>query len=154
MVLDRAGVVPKPLQLYSTSDAITEIVGHYIEYFFDHPKLSPKLLAHIRMLVAHSKGYDYCIEFNAGSLLMLSDLSDEDIDSVLQDPTQADLEDRETALLLFVLKVINKPEDVTNIHVAMLRDMDWSDQDILDACQQGVNVVGHGLLFKAFKMDE
>ena len=54
---------------------------------------------------------------------------------------------------LFVLKAVKTPEATTAEDVAALRAMGWTDQDILDATCHGTDMVRHGTLFKAFKLD-
>ena len=55
---------------------------------------------------------------------------------------------------MFVHKAVTRPETTTREDVAALRELGWTDSDILDATSHGADMVRHGTLFKAFKMDE
>ncbi len=154
IMLEKAGVVPKPLQLVSVSPALLGITAQLIKHYMNHPTLGFELLAYIRLLVAHSFDYQYCVAFNAGGLQMMCGLTDEQIEAILENPAQAALNDKDKAMLLFVRKAVKTPEDVSETDIAELHDMGWTDQDIFDATQHGANMLSHGLMFKAFKMDQ
>jgi hypothetical protein len=53
-----------------------------------------------------------------------------------------------------VLKAVKTPEEVTAEDTQKLRDLGWSDGDIIDATAHGAGMVADGIMFKAFKMDE
>ena len=55
----------------------------------------------------------------------------------------------ENALLAIVSKVLRK-ERITETEVQQLRDLGWTDSDILDACTQGTNMLGMSRLFEAY----
>jgi alkylhydroperoxidase family enzyme len=154
MMLEKARVVPVPLQMLSPSPVLLGFTAQNIRYYMHHPTLSYELLAHIRMLVADACDYHYCVEFNAGGLQMVKGVSDERISATLEDPSRAALSDRDKAMLLFVLKAVKTPETVSRQDLDRLHDLDWNDQDIFEAAHHGAGMVAHGLLFKAFKMDE
>jgi hypothetical protein len=153
MMMEKAQVVPKPLQLLSPSPPQLGVAAQSIDYYFNHPNLGFELLAHIRLLVARFFNYEYCINFNAGILQMLTEMSDDQLETTFADPAQAALNDKDKALLLFVLKAVKTPETTTPEDVADLRELGWNDQDILDATCHGADMMRHGTLFKAFKMD-
>ncbi|MGM0428028.1 MAG: carboxymuconolactone decarboxylase family protein [Thermodesulfobacteriota bacterium] len=149
-----APVVPRPLQMLSSSPELLSITLRSIMYYVNHPRFSPLLLAHIRLLVAHRHHYNYCVMFNTSVMQMLSDISDEQLEQLKKDPSTAALEDKEKQLLLFVLKAVATPEAIDDTDVSALREMGWTDQEIVEATHYGADMVRHGILFKAFKMDE
>ena len=63
-------------------------------------------------------------------------------------------EEREKQLSLFVLKAQAHPEQVESKDVEALRALGWNDREVLEATHYGADVVLHGILFKAFKVDE
>jgi alkylhydroperoxidase family enzyme len=148
------GMVPAPLQMYSPSPELISLRAKNIGYFRGHPNLSVGLLALIRMLVAEELKYYYCLSLNTGLLKTLG-IADEDAAAkVLSDPASAPLNDKDKALLLFVLKAVKTPEEVTAEDTQKLRDLGWSDGDIIDATAHGAGMVADGIMFKAFKMDQ
>ena len=149
-----APVVPKPLQLLSSSPELLSIMFQSIMYFHKNSSFSPLLLAHIRLLVAHRFDYRYCVMFNSSILQMLTEITDDQLEHLKKDPSAASLEDREKRLLLFVLKAVDKPEEINLKDVSNLRELGWTDQEIVEATNYGADMVRHGILFKAFKMDD
>ncbi|MFP4475227.1 MAG: carboxymuconolactone decarboxylase family protein [Desulfatibacillaceae bacterium] len=146
--------VPAPFTLMSASPDLLLIQKQILGYFMSHKTLKFELLAHIRLLVADYMDYSYCIDFNTQLLSAMAGLDDDRIDAVKKDPATAQLEDRDKAMLLFVLKSVKEPETVTRADVDELHDKGWTDRDIFDAVYHGVGMVSAGILFKAFAREE
>ena len=153
-ILKIAPVVPKPLQLVSSSPELLSMMFQSISYFLSNESFSPQLLAYIRLLVAHRFNYRYCVDFNTGVVQMLTDVTDEQLEQIKKNPKTIMLEENEKALLLFVLRVVDEPEKVTPEDLSNLRRLGWTDQEIVEATNYGADMIRHGTLFKAFKMDE
>ncbi len=152
MMVQSVGVVPSPLQLASASPGILNFNWEAIKYFSRHPTLGFALLSTIRFLVAKHLNFAFCTNFNK-SILRKQGLSDEDIEEMIKDPLKAPLEDKERAMLGFVLKAIKSPDSVEQKDMDQLHDMGWTDRDILDALVHGTNMVSSSILMKTFKMD-
>ena len=152
MMLQNVGVVPSPLQLASASPGILNIIWESIKYYSQHPTLGFALLSTIRFLVAEHLKYAFCTDFNK-TILKKQGLSDEDIDDMMKDPHKAPLEDKERAILDFVMKAIKSPDAVEQGDMDQLHDMGWTDRDILDAMVHATNMVGSSILMKTFSMD-
>ena len=146
--------IPKPLQLASASPALFASVSQQMKYFMSHPNLGPLLQAYIRLVVAFNTDYPYCVDLNTGLLKLFGKLTDEQVAAARTDPDQAKLDDKDKALLKFVLKVVTKPDEVEEKEVEQLRGLGWYDTDIFDAAAAGANMVAMGILFNAFKMHE
>lgn len=151
--LKTAGMVPKPFQMFSVSPEMLELQGGIINYFMRHPNLRFPLLASIRFAVACEYDYSYCIKFN-GDLLQFAGLSGEQVEAIKANPANAVLDEKDKALLLFVLKALKEPENVKKDDIQSLRDMGWTDQDIFDAVTHGAGMIGPSKMFKAFRMEE
>jgi hypothetical protein len=134
-----AGVIPAPLQLASASPWMLDMVWHSIQYFSQHSNLGFGLLSSIRYLVAQQYDYAFCTGFNK-NMLKIQGLSDEDIEKMEKDPLQAPLDDKDRAMVSFVMKAVH--------------DHGWTDNDILDALAHGTNMIGSSILMKTFKMDQ
>ncbi|MBI9075227.1 MAG: hypothetical protein JEZ02_07440 [Desulfatibacillum sp.] len=146
--------VPLPMQMMSISPYFLEMQSNGLQFFMSHPNLKFQLLAHIRLLVSYNEGYEYCINLNQGMLMMLAKLSQEDIDAAKANPANAKLDDKDKALLLYVLKVTGDPALSNADDIKALKDMGWSDSDIFEAVQHGLGMIAAGMAFKIFRMAE
>lgn len=153
MYLKRIGVIPKPMEMISASPKLFEILLSRTRYLSTHPRLSFSLLAHIRYLVAHHLGYRYCMELNR-RLLEKQGLESADIRKMESDPSRSLLEENENAMLAFVLKAVKIPESITTEDTVKLRNLGWEDGDMVDALAQGVSMIDHAIMMKAFNMEE
>jgi uncharacterized peroxidase-related enzyme len=147
------GRVPNAFQMYSASPALMEQQWHQVEYFMQHPSLSPTLLAMIRMLVSQHNDCQYCVGFNESLLINRVGLSPEQVAATKLNPADAPLPEKDQAMLQFVLKATNTPKAIDKAGMDQLRAMGWSDGDILDAVYHGARNVGVDIVFNAFKID-
>lgn len=152
VMLAKASMVPKPLQMMSASPGLFEIQSRTMGYFMEHPNLGFLLLAHIRLLVAFNHEYPYCIELNSGLVQQAQGLTDDELAALRSDPTLARLDAKDKAMLLFVVRATMSPEEVGADDVEGLRDLGWSDADVYDAVSYGAQMVSSGILFNTFKM--
>ena len=150
----RMGLVPSPLQLYSASPGLLSAFGPIRDYFMNHPTLSQALMALIRMLVAEEMGYNYCISLNRTILVKMGLTDDDAVAAIMADPTKAPIPEKEKAMLLLVLKICTKPDEVAASDVQKLRDLGWTDGDIMDAANHGLMMISAGMLEKAFGLPE
>lgn len=153
-LFDQFGMVPAPFQMFSPSPGLLDLRGQTIGYMMARPQLGRGLMALIRMLVAEEMKYYYCISLNQEILKSVGIMDEDAAAKVLADPANAPLQEKDKALLLFVLKAVKTPEEVSAQDMQALRDLGWSDQDILEATAHGAGMVSDGILFKAFKMDD
>jgi alkylhydroperoxidase family enzyme len=150
---ENAGVIPAPLQLSSASPWMVEMVWKSIQYFTQHPNLGFGLLSSIRYLVAQQYDYVFCTGFNK-NLLKMQGLSDEDIEKMESDPLQAPLDDKDRAMVSFVMKAVKTPDAVEKEDIDSLHEQGWADSDIMDAMAHATNMIGSSILMKTFKMDQ
>lgn len=146
--------VPLPMQMASVSPFLAEMNGNSLKYYITHPTLKFPLLAHIRLLVAHNEGYEYCVSLNQGMLMMLARLTQEDIDAAKANPANAKLDAKDKALLLYVLKATQDPALSGAEDIQALKDLGWTEQDVFEAVQHGLGMIVAGMAFKIFKMSE
>jgi alkylhydroperoxidase family enzyme len=147
------GIIPAPLQLASASPRMMDSVWESIQYYSQHPTLGFGLLSSIRYLVAQQYDYQFCTGFNL-NLLKMQGLSDEDIQKMEEDPLQAPLDDKDRAMVAFVMKAVKTPDAVEQSDVDKLHDHGWADSDIMDAMAHGTNMIASSILMKTFKMDQ
>jgi alkylhydroperoxidase family enzyme len=153
-MLERIPFVPKPLQMMSANPELLSGYMQNMRYFMAHQNLSPLLMAYIRMLAAFNSDYPYCIDLNSGFLKQFAGLSDDQLNAVREDPANAPLDDKEKAMLAFVVKSIKSPEEVSKTDIDHLTGLGWTEKDCFDALFQGANMVATGILFNAFKMGD
>ena len=147
------GVIPAPLQLARASPRMMDSVWQSIQYYSEHPTLGFGLLSSIRYLVARQYDYVFCTGFNR-NFLKMQGLSDEDIEKMESDPLNAPLDDKDRAMVAFVMKAVKTPDAVDQQDMDDLHDQGWADSDIMDALAHGTNMIASSILMKTFKMDQ
>ena len=153
MFMKNLGVIPKPLEMMSVSPALFDHQLQRIRYYSAHPTLSFALLSHIRYLVAHNLNYSFCMDFNK-HILKKQGLQDDDIHKMETDPTKSLLEEKEAAMLAFVVRAVKAPGSVEADEIQRLKEMGWTDQDLVDALAHGVNMIDHAIMMEVFQMDQ
>ena len=146
------GIIPSPMELASASPWMMKTMWQSIQYYTRHPNLGFGVLSTIRYLVAEEYDYAFCINFNK-NFLKMQGMSEEDIQKTAQDPSQAPLDDKDRAMVVFVMNAIKKPNAVTQADVDSLHSLGWQDSDILDAMSHATHMIGASILMKTFKMD-
>jgi alkylhydroperoxidase family enzyme len=120
----------------------------------NHDTLSTKLFALIRLLVSEAHQCKYCIGLNSGILMQTHNMSLEDIARVKQTPETAPLDEKEKALLLFVIKAIDDSNSTTAEDVETLKQLGCSEREIFDALAQGARQVAGDIMLNAFKVED
>ncbi len=146
------GMVPNNVRMLGVSPEILDNQIQLMGYYMGHPTLSTPLLAMIRMLVSKACKSPYCQNLNTG-LLSKAGFTKEQIAAMQDDPSQAPLDDKQKALLLFVLKACDNPHSATAEDLDRLRALGWDDRDIFEAVAHGARMVGTNIIFDTFKVD-
>jgi len=146
-------MVPNPIQLFSVSPEILKNQWEKFKYFDTQEIPSAKLNTMIRFLVSEEAKCDYCIGFNAGMLVNMFEMSMEQVEQLKSDPATANLDEKEKALLLFVLKAVDHAHDVTENDVQNLRNLGLTDKQIFDGVNSGATMRAGNILFDTFKVD-
>ncbi len=146
------GAVPNNVQLLGVSPAVLENQLQMVEHYIGHPNLTMPFLAWIRLLVSNACQSEYCQNLNSG-LLMQQGITGDQIQGAKSDPATAPLNDKENALLSFVLKATSTPDKVAEADTDNLRSLGWTDQDMVDAVAHGARAVATNILFDAFKIE-
>lgn len=146
------GFIPNAFKVFSPSEHVLDKQFSNLGYFMRHKTLGGQLLAFIRLLVSEMEQCRYCVGMNSGILLQYGVLPDL-LAEIKEDPAKAPLEEKELALLLFVLKVVKDSNAIQQEDVDTLKYLGWTDADILDATYHGTSQVGVDKIFNAFKID-
>lgn len=149
----RFGRIPNGFQLYSASPDLLEQLFQQNAYYMQHPTLSFALLAMIRMLISEQNDCAYCIGFNQAMLIELGGFSAEQMAATLNDPVAAPLNEKDKAMLLFVLKGTKDAKSIDQADIDALRALGWNDRDIVDALYHGARNTAVDIMFDAFKVE-
>ena len=147
------GIIPKPLEMLSVSPTLFEIQLRRAQYLAGHPALSFPLLASIRYLVARSLGFGFCVDLNK-HVLEKQGFDEADFREMEKDPAKSPLEEKESAMLFFVVKAVRDPSAVTEEDTNSLRKFGWQDRDMVDALAQGVGMMDLSIMMQAFQIDQ
>lgn len=151
-MINTMGFVPNAFKVFSPSAHLLEAQVSNLRYFIRHKTLGGKLLALIRLLVSEEEVCEYCVGMNSGILLQYGILPDQ-LSEIKKDPAKAPLEEKELAMLLFVLKVVKDSNSTEQKDIEALKSLGWTDGDILDATFHGTSQVGVDKIFNAFKLE-
>ena len=149
------GRVSNSAQIFSASPELIKQQMSFIEYYMLKQKsLSMPLLASIRMLISDKNSCSYCVDMNASILINMLGWTPKEVEAMRADPQNAKLDEKEKAMLLFVLKAVRTPHDVNAHDVQKLPDLGYSDGEILDATNHGARMSAIDIIFDAFKIEK
>ena len=151
-MINTMGFIPNAFKIFSPSEHVLETQFRNLGYFMRHQTISGKLLAFIRLLVSEQENCAYCIGVNTGILFQYGVLPGS-IAEIRLDPSKAPLEEKELALLLFVLKVVKDSSSIMKEDVDQLKKLGWNDSEILDATYHGATQIAADKIFNAFKIE-
>lgn len=147
------GTIPAPMAMFSASPQLFRMQLESLNYFMQHPTLGFPLLSTIRFLVAKQVDYRFCTGFNR-EFLKKQGLTEADIEKLSQDPENAPLDDKDRAMLAFVVKAVKTPDAVSQADMDRLHALGWTDRDALDAMMHAVGMISASILMKTFKLDQ
>ncbi len=147
------GFIPNAFQLYSINPAMLEENWKYIGHYIQHPSLPAKLMSIIRLLVSVDPQCEYCININSHLLNNDLGMSTEQIAGMIEDPAEAPLDDKEKALLLYVIRTTADSNASSQADIDMLRQKGYTDLEIFDALHHGARQVTADIMLNAFKVE-
>lgn len=148
------GSVGNNAKLFSLSPELLRQQMDFIQFYMNHPTLSMPLLAAIRIMVSSDEECKFCIDFNTGLLINLAGWTIDQVNAMRKDPNAANLPKRETAMLNLTIKAIRNAHGVTANDLDALRDIGWSDNDILDAVNHATRMLATDIIFNTFKIED
>jgi AhpD family alkylhydroperoxidase len=105
------------------------------------------------MTVSQATACAYCIDMNAGMLINMFGWTPEQVAATQANAANANLEERETALLLFILKAVKESNNTTQADVDALRAVGYSDADIFDGLLLGARMVAADIVSNALHVE-
>ena len=148
------GRVSNSAQIFSSSPELIKQQMSFLGYYLNHKSLSMPLLACIRTLISDKNNCQYCVDFNSSMLINMLSWTPKDVEAMRANPADAKLDDKEKAMLLFVLKAVRTPHSIEARDVQALRDIGYDDSDILDATNHGARMSAIDIIFDAFKIEK
>jgi uncharacterized peroxidase-related enzyme len=147
------GFVPNAIRLDSVNPG--HMLRHWggIKEAIGHETLSGKLFTLIRLLLSEATHCDYCIGLNAGMLMQNHGMSQEEIAQVKQTLDAAPLDQKEKALLRFVIKGVSDSNSISAEDIGALKRLGISDREIFDALAHGAWHVANDVMLNAFKVE-
>ncbi|MDD5158677.1 MAG: hypothetical protein PHI47_09420 [Sulfuricurvum sp.] len=140
-------------QLLSISPELLRQQMDFIKFYMKHPTLSMPLLAAIRIMVSSGEECQFCIDYNTGMLINLAGWTFDQVAEMRKDPKSANLPQREIAMLLLAIKAVRIAHSVNPDDLDTLREMGWSDSDILDAVSHATRMLATDIIFNTFKIE-
>ena len=133
--LEKLGFVPNVLRLYALRpDHLVAWNAWYDEAMKGDSGLTKAEREMIAVVVSVANRCPYCIAAHGAALRKLT--KDPALaDAVAADHTSAPVEPRVRAMLDYAVKLTLRPTEMTEADVAALRDVGWSDEDVMDVAE-------------------
>lgn len=148
------GFVPNALQVYSANPMVLSQQWVLLQHFLAHPTLSSSLLAMTRLLIAQRQECAYCVSLNTSILMQMAGLSAEQVAALRATPSEAPLDEKDKAMLLYVVDAMNAEQGVDASRLQALRDLGWSELDVLDALTHGARMMATDRVISALQVQD
>lgn len=148
------GRVGNNARLFSASPELLRQQMDFIFHYANHPTLSMPLLAAIRVMVSSAEECDYCVDYNTAMLINMAGWMPEQVSAMRKDITDAPFEAKDAAMLGVAVNAVRNAHGITSNDLDELRELGWSDADILDAVNHGARMLATDILFNAFKIEK
>ena len=146
------GIVPEPIKGLSLNPAMLRNTWEMYKIMGSNKNFSPKTTTMMRYLIAEANHCEYCVGFNKGMLLNIFKLSEDEINTLQKDPSSAKLDEKQKAMLLFMLKSTSHPAEVNQTDIDTLKKLGWSEKDIMEGVKQATEMVATSLFIDTFKI--
>ena len=147
------GTVGNNAKLFSVSPKLLSQQMDFIKFYMNHPTLSMPLLACIRIMVSSGEECQFCIDYNTAMLINMAGWTFEQVAAMRKNIDEANLPERETAMLRLAVKAVRNAHGVNADDLDSLREMNWSDSDILEAVNHATRMLATDIIFNTFKIE-
>jgi uncharacterized peroxidase-related enzyme len=132
---EKLGFIPNVLRLFALRPSHLVLWdAHYNELMKGPSGLSKAEREMIAVVVSVANECRYCISAHSAALRKLT--RDPALaDAIAADHTAAPLEPRAHAMLDYALKLTLQPTQMTAVDVRALRDVGWTDEDVMDIAE-------------------
>ena len=153
IITSMRGTVGNNAKLYSVSPELLRQQMDFIKFYMNHPTLSMPLLASIRIMVSSGEECQFCIDYNTAMLINMAGWTFEQVAAMRKNIDEANLPERETAMLRLAIKAVRNAHGVNADDLDSLREMNWSDSDILEAVNHATRMLATDIIFNTFKIE-
>lgn len=154
MITTMRGNVGNNAKLYSVSPELLSQQMDFIKFYMNHPTLSMPLLACIRIMISSGEECQFCIDYNTAMLINMAGWAFEQVAAMRKNLNEANLPEREIAMLHLAVKAIRNAHGVNADDLDTLREMNWSDSDILEAVNHATRMLATDIIFNTFKIEK
>ena len=147
------GIVPEPIKGLSLNPLVLRHTWQMYKTLGSNKNFSPKTSTMMRYLIAEAHHCKFCVGFNKAMLFNIFKLKEEEITALQKDPSSAKLDTKQKTMLLFMLKSTSQPEKVTKADIDALKDLGWSEKDIMEGVKQATEMVATALFIDTFKIE-
>ncbi len=151
-VQEMFGYVPNGLKLDSINPQQMEHHWSGILATLNHPTLSQTFFTCVRYLVSEAQRCEYCVGINAGLLINMHGVPAETVSGMAADPSLAPLDEKEKALLLFVLRMMADSNASSAEDLEALKDAGCNEREIYDAVSSAAQMVAGDIVLNVFKV--
>ncbi len=151
-VQEMFGYVPNGLKLDSINPQQMEQHWSGILATLNHPTLSQTFFTCVRYLVSEAQRCEYCIGINAGMLINMHGVDPEVVSGMAADPTLAPLDEKEKALLQFVLRMTEDSTTSSPEDIEALKEAGCSEREIYDGVSSAAQMVAGDIVLNVFKV--
>ncbi|CAA6815766.1 MAG: Unknown protein [uncultured Sulfurovum sp.] len=148
------GFVPVVIKQYSLNPKLLRIQWELYKELGTNKNFDPKMLTMMRMLLGEAQACTYCLGLNKGMLLNMFKVPMDELIALSKDASTAKLDDKQKAMLLFILKAAKTPHETSSQDIQALKKLGWSDKDIFEGVKSGSNVIAATLLIDALKLQK
>ena len=146
------GMVPNGVRQWSASPKALRSQWDNIKVRLSKDKENQKLHTIIRYLVSDESNCTYCTGFNAGMLINMFGISQDELVALQNDCSQAPLDKKNKALLVFAMKSIKDADSVNADDILTLNKLGISEQEMFDIVHAASHMLTVNTLFKTFKV--
>jgi alkylhydroperoxidase family enzyme len=146
------GSVPEGLKLWSLNPETLQHHWEEIKKNLAKDVETQKFDTILRYLVSEIEGCEFCVGFNAGLLLNMFGMTQDELATMTKEPKMAPLGEKQTALLLFALKVVRQSKEVNVEDIEHLKAFDITEKEIFDVAYLATNLLVSDMLLNAFKV--
>jgi hypothetical protein len=151
-VREMFGYVPNGLKLDSIDPERMQQHWSGILATLNHPTLSQVFFTCLRYLIAEAGRCQYCIGINAGMLINMHAVPQEVVNRMVTEPASAPLDEKETALLLFALRMVKDSNSSSWEDMEALKRVGCSEREIYDAVSNAAQMVAGDMVLNVFKV--
>lgn len=148
------GMIPNGITLWSASPNALRGQWDSIKVRMSKDQENQKLHTIIRYLVSGESDCTYCVGFNGGMLMNYYGVSQDELIAIKENPSDAPLDEKNKALLLFAMKSIKDADSVTKDDIALLKELGITEMEMFDIVHAASHMLVVNTLFKTFKVQQ